>query len=466
MLVTPIISTIVNSGVNNGLMVRLQNETSNYYHQINFATRENTVPTLRPQLCITYNVKNVTVCYASLVVLTAPVIAGATYKWFRLSDNALIATVRTKNILAVASGCYRVVVTNSSGCTAADTVCINMSLTASAGNDTTICKGSCAPLRASVIQSGNSSAVSYQWSSSETTQTISKCPLVTTTYTVTATDVNGCTSKATVTVTVKNIPAQPGTINGGPINCVCNGTYTYCITPVAGASSCIWTVSPGSTIVGGQGTNCVTVSFAPSFVTGAISVTCGNECGMSAPRTLTVYSRPAAPVISGPSIACRFSNATYSCQQTCGVNYIWAPSVANNGSHTSIIGVTFNNLTATTAQVCVSAVNACGISSIQTCKTIAIPCRMADDGTTGSEMLQVFPNPAHDELNVTFNLVLDVNYVLQLSDVMGRTVLTDKGKGTGDELHLVLDVSKLAKGSYIIQLKSGQGTSQKNIVLQ
>ena len=91
---------------------------------------------------------------------------------------------------------------------------------------------------------------------------------------------------------------------------------------------------------------------------------------------------------------------------------------------------------------------------------------MADDGVTSSEMLQVYPNPAHDELNITFNSVEDANYMLRLSDITGRTVLTDKGKGTGDELTRILDVHQFAKGSYMLQLITEKGTSQKNIVLQ
>ena len=91
---------------------------------------------------------------------------------------------------------------------------------------------------------------------------------------------------------------------------------------------------------------------------------------------------------------------------------------------------------------------------------------MADEGAAHSQMLQVYPNPGHNELNVQFNAAVDDNYLLQLLDLTGRIIITNKGKGTGDQMKQILDVSEFARGSYMLQLVTNKGTSQTNIVLQ
>ena len=117
--------------------------------------------------------------------------------------------------------------------------------------------------------------------------------------------------------------------------------------------------------------------------------------------------------------------------------------------------------------IAVKAGNACGNSASRNLNGITIlSCPRIGENDYNVPGLQVYPNPAHNELNVLFNTTMDADYLLQLMDVTGRIVISDKGKGTGDELHRILEVSQLAKGSYIIQLKTEQGTSQKSIVLQ
>ncbi len=78
-------------------------------------------------------------------------------------------------------------------------------------------------------------------------------------------------------------PAAPGAITGPTSPPVSSVNNVYFISPVAGATSYTWTVSPGTnTITAGQGTQAIAVSFGPSVATYTICVTATNACGTSA----------------------------------------------------------------------------------------------------------------------------------------------------------------------------------------
>jgi hypothetical protein len=108
-----------------------------------------------------------------------------------------------------ANASYTVVGTNSVGCvspafaTSSVTVNILPSIAATT-NNTLICVGQTASLTA------NGTATSYTWNTSATGNNISVSPTVTTNYTVTGTDVNGCENNAVVT---QNVSLCTGIIN-------------------------------------------------------------------------------------------------------------------------------------------------------------------------------------------------------------------------------------------------------------
>jgi len=154
------------------------------------------------------------------------------------------------------------------------------------------------------IQSLNVFTPTYLWSTGATTPSITVSPLVTTTYYCTVSDgVNTCRDSVKITVGATAVPSAPTAITGATDVCgyfssitsATSNTVTYTAATVSTASSYTWTVPAGVTIVSGQGTNSITVTFAYSFVSGAIAVNSVNVCGAStAARSLTVYKRVAA----------------------------------------------------------------------------------------------------------------------------------------------------------------------------
>ncbi len=228
-------------------------------------------------------------------------------------------------------------------------------------------------------------AVSYNWTvpavgatilSGQGTTSISVA--YTAAYTtgfVTAQSIGVCGNSAVKAIPVtKVIPVAPSAI-AGPTN-VC--TYsnsglpaTYSIVAVANASGYNWAVPANATIVSGQGTTSITVTFDPAYTTGSITVQSLAVCGSSVPKALGVAKTvPAAPLaISGPTNVCTYSDsglpATYSIGAvTNATSYNWAvPANATivSGQGTTSITVTFDPAY-TTGSITVQSVAVCGNS--------------------------------------------------------------------------------------------------------
>jgi large repetitive protein len=190
---------------------------------------------------------------------------------------------------------------------------------------------------------------------------------------------NGCKTSATRTLYISKLPATPGIISG-PAKNAC--TYSsvaaiYSIAGVNGAISYTWTVPAGATLVGGQGTNTITVTFASTFTTGAISVAANNNCAAGLATSLTVVGAPATPgTISGPSANVCASTGTYSVAAVSGAtSYNWTvPSgiTITSGQGTNIVSVSYGG-SFTSGTISVKASNGCSTSSARTLSISKIP---------------------------------------------------------------------------------------------
>jgi len=125
--------------------------------------------------------------------------AGGGYTTYLWSDDS-----NGQTLIVAEAGTYTVTVTDANGCTATDeiTVTVNPLPDADAGNDKAICLGDNINLTAT-------GGIIYQWNNGAFGSTITVSPVATTTYTVTVTDVNGCTDSDSVTITVNPLPDMP-----------------------------------------------------------------------------------------------------------------------------------------------------------------------------------------------------------------------------------------------------------------
>ncbi len=167
------------------------------------------------------------------------------------------------------------------------------------------------------------------------------------------------------TLTVQEAVSAPGTAGPvtGPVAVCKNATESYSVGVIAGATSYVWTVPSGATIMTGQGTTSVSVLFGASAVSGDISVYGTNSGGNGAPssKTITVNSAPTqTSSIAGNGIPCQASSQLYSVTNQSGVTYSWsvpAGSVITSGQGSNSINVTVG---ASNGNITVIPSNSCG----------------------------------------------------------------------------------------------------------
>lgn len=339
------------------------------------------------------------VCPGSSSTLTAG--GASTYSW---------STGSTSNPISVTpSGTttYSVTGTDANSCTNSATVTVTQNLPPTIGitpTATTICDGN------SVTLTGTG-GVTYAWSTGAMTNPITVSPTTTTTYSVGAQDINGCTGTAQITITVNPKPTigatatpasvcpgvqsslsatggvsyawNPGSLSGTPVNVTPTTTTVYTVTGTD-ASSCTNTatvtvnvftapsvglaasVSPicdgNSTTLTASGANTYSWSHSlpaggsnsvspTSTTTYSVTGTDINSCTAVASATVTVYPKPTITASATPSTLCTGQSTTLSASN--GVSYLWDNGIGagNNIIQTPLTNTTYS-VTGTDGNTC------------------------------------------------------------------------------------------------------------------
>src|SRR5262249_21283662 len=146
---------------------------------------------------------NSSICTGSLIQLSAS--GGTSYAW---SPAGTLNNPNISNPVAspASTTTYSVTVTDANNCSskASTMVNVNAILSVSASPNTSVCYGSATQLT-------SEGGATFTWTPSASISNPNipdpfADPLITTTYTVTSTDANGCSGKTTVKVTVNDLP--------------------------------------------------------------------------------------------------------------------------------------------------------------------------------------------------------------------------------------------------------------------
>ncbi|HRC33426.1 MAG TPA: T9SS type A sorting domain-containing protein, partial [Bacteroidia bacterium] len=304
-------------------------------------------------------------------------IDAGSYAGYNWSTGATTQTISVNT-----AGTFTVTVTDANGCTGSSSVTaiVNANPAPSITGNLSICTGVSTTLDAGTF-------ASYLWSDGSTTNTITTSTLGA--YTVTVTNVNGCSATASAIVVFGGLtPAQPGIISGPGVVCKNSAGNIYSIVAVPLATSYTWTVGPGGTINSGQGSLSISVSFSNSTTASMVSVTANNNCGSSSAKTktYTVSAIPSSPLaISGQTDGvCRKINLQYSTKPVLGAtSYFWTvPSgvTLNSGQGGTSIIVTYGNSFTGTGLISVNAVNGCGMSAARSITVNAKPKQLVISG--------------------------------------------------------------------------------------
>jgi uncharacterized repeat protein (TIGR01451 family) len=266
-------------------------------------------------------------CQGGSTTLTAT--GGGTYLWF---NGATTASVTVTPATATT---YSVTVTGVNGCTAVGSKLVNINPlpTVNIVGDNAICINETTTLTAS-------GGVSYLWSNNATTSSISVSPLVTTTYTVTATDTNGCTNSQSITVTVSGLTINAN-ITG--IDTICVGSSTTLTATLTGgtAMSYAWSFNNATT---------ASISVSPLVTTTyTVTITDTNGCNGTDAITVTVNPLPTI-LIAGDNTICLGETTTLTASG--GVTYLWSTGANTAAIQVSPVVNTTYTVTATNANGC------------------------------------------------------------------------------------------------------------------
>jgi hypothetical protein len=242
--------------------------------------------TVFDQPTIIANVLNSPLCSGESTIINAT--GAVNYLWHPF--NSLSAS-SGQSVVAnpVNTTTYTVTGFNQYGCSAiaSATVEVYSNPTTISPLNPTICSGNSVSLNAT-------GAITYTWFppaglSSTNGASVNANPLVTTMYTVTSTDVNGCTNFNYVTVFVGNNPTV--TLNSVPSQICPNQTATI---TASGASTYIW--SPNTNLSATSGT---TIHASPGVTTTyTVLGTAMNGCTASETITIDVMAPPDIPIFS------------------------------------------------------------------------------------------------------------------------------------------------------------------------
>ena len=379
-----------------------------------------------------------TFCNGDTVILTSSQTSGIVW-----SNNATSAS-----ITVVSSGSYDVTYTDGNGCSAtsaATAVTVNANPSApvvTASGSTSFCTGDSVML-SSDQTSGN------VWSTGATTQGIYVSQSGS--YTVTYTDGNGCSATSSATnVSVSSSPAPTVSITGSTQLCPgetvtlsssTGDTYQWYLNgnPINGATSQTYSASAAGTY--------------------AVDVTNSNPCngaGMSANTTVTVLTAPTAgftwsvPVVNQYQFTNSSANATI---------YAWDFGDLSGSSAQNPIHIYTANGTYTVTLI-VTGSNGCTDTTTQVINFVSgVEEEAALAGMT------LYPNPANDMVNITFNMNSGSDVNIFAYDMTGKVLVNENQDLASGTTNVQYNTTEWSNGVYFFRVTENGVSNTVRVII-
>jgi len=218
-----------------------------------------------------------------------------TYSWSPSGGSAATAN-------NLAAGNYVVTVTDNTGCIATTSVTISQpaAIAASAGADQSACNGSTVTLGGSPTGSGGTGTLLYSWNPATGLDNASAAnpvctPAANTSYVVTVTDANGCSSTAATNITLGTGTPATITLNAGVLETVAGTSYEwyYNGSYIPGSNTQTYTPTADGVyaVVVYFASGCISVSPDFTYIQTGIN-------NVDASNSISVYPNPASNQIS------------------------------------------------------------------------------------------------------------------------------------------------------------------------
>ena len=390
-----------------------------------------------------------TFCDDKSVLLNANSGSGLTYQWKQGNANIPGATDIYYN--ASNSGTYKVIVTNSGGCSKTSqgiTVSVVTSplATISANGPLTFCEG-----QNVILSATPGTGLSYQWTKHNINipGATGNSLNVTTTgnYKVVVTNASACSDiSSPKNIVVNSLPAATVTENG-PLT-FCEGENVLLAANSGSGLTYQWKQGnaniPGATDVSFNASN------SGSY---KVIVTKANGCSKtSVKKTVLVNDLPPATITAnGPLTFCEGQSVNLTSNSGIGLTYQWTKHNFNISGATN---TSYLAKKAGTYRVVITNLNGCTKSSNKL--TVTVPCREEEAGDISQrESFRAYPNPASAVTTIEMNLLNPETISIKLLDVTGK-LIADIANGYVEEgkHEFNFDVSGLERGMYFICINS------------
>ncbi|MDQ3051215.1 MAG: gliding motility-associated C-terminal domain-containing protein [Bacteroidota bacterium] len=231
-------------------------------------------------------------------------VGNYTYMWSAGSTSATATNL--------AGGTYTVTVTDAQGCSGTTTVTVSVipDVFADAGAAQSVCSGQSAVLTGTAT--GGTAPYSYAWDNGSSGAVITVNPTVTTTYTLTVTDANNCTSTSTVVITANDYPV----VATSPDTDICYGAATSLI--ASGGNNYSWSPAAGL-----NDPNIANPSANPQVTTTYIVTVSNGSCASSDSVTITVAPEIVAAFSPDTTLGQAPLSVIFTSNSTGGVSYNW-----------------------------------------------------------------------------------------------------------------------------------------------
>lgn len=259
---------------------------------------------------------------------------------------------------------------------------------------------------------------------------------------ITVRGANSCKTgePSVLAVTVGDVPLPAGTITGITTVCQEQGSVSYAVPAIEGATSYVWTLPDGAT--GTSATNSITVNYGSDATSGDITVKGLNSCGYgaSAALAITVNNKPVTPVISLAG------------------NVLHSDAASGNQWYSQnglISGATHQDYTVTYSgdYYVIVTLSECSSNASNSIHAVPTSIEILDS----DKIFKVYPNPVSDELTIELK-GNDEESTFEIISSAGQVVY----RGSLIE-SITVQAAHFAPGLYLIKLGNGKAINIKKI---
>ena len=197
-------------------------------------------------------------------------------------------------------------------------------------------------------------------------------------------------------------------------------------------------------------------------VAGLYTLTYTNEFGCSSSSSLYVAEFPdvQVPQISGSTLGIYNTISTYSVVSMSNYNYDWQVlgGTIISGQGTNSIDVSWDQFSQGNGSVNLTWSNQFGCENSNSLAVSIVPTSVVE---LSSGDFSIYPNPTQGNLTISGNFVQAYTLV-QLYDVTGQLIVSKNFEGTST---ITYDVSELSNGAYFVQIKNGNTTYCRQLII-